>query len=209
MRKLILLVSLISFLYVQGSAQKESNKHTFRIGITPSALFNGWLGYQSKITYSYNRFEFAMNTGFLKGSSNGEPYDGYRIRPTLKFYFTEIESGTFYFGFGGLYRNLNINATGTFSRFNNAFFQEIDFKIEQSMQGLYGMFGILVPLRFNGFFFDVGFGFGNSKINTTHLNVPEDATFLYTPPLFTSDSRSAGIIRYPIVFGHFAILYEF
>ena len=209
MKTQLLILGLLLFSYAKSDAQIDTDNHRFMIGITPSALFNGWIGYQAKATYGYRKMEFDLNVGLLKGRVNSEPYQGYRIRPVIKFHFAEIDSGTFYFGLGALYRRLNIDATGTFSRFNDTFFQEIDFKIEQSMKGLYAMFGILIPLRYDRFYFDMGFGFGNSIVNTYHFNVPDDAEFLYNPPLFTRDTRSAGSTRYPITFGHFAMLYKF
>ncbi len=108
-----------------------------------------------------------------------------------------------------MHRKLNKDAMGTFGRFNNSFFQEFDFEITQSMNGMFGMFGLIIPFSNDRFFIDMGFGFGNSRVTTEHLGIPTDAELLYAAPIFTRDMRSAGTVTYPIAFYHLAIMFKF
>ncbi|MEM9547018.1 MAG: hypothetical protein AAGA77_13640 [Bacteroidota bacterium] len=174
----------------------------FRVGIVPSALINRWLGYQGKVSYRFGRYEVELNAGYLKGTDNAEPYHGYRIRPVYKIYTVEDGNGAYYWGIGALLRQLNIDADGTFSRFNNSFFQTLDFELDQRMLGGYGLFGVLMPLYKDRFFLDFYVAGGFAQLKTQHFNIPDDAELLYDLPFFSVDSRGAGSLRYPIALVH-------
>jgi len=210
-----LLLSIISCAYGQYfsglgvSEEGKSNIQGFKIGITPSALMNRWLGYQGKIAYNFNGYEIELNAGYLSGNLNKESYDGYRFRPAFKYYYSERSEGTYYWGIGGLLRQIDIAGRGTFSRFNNTFFQEMDYDLDKRLLGFYAMFGFLTPIINNNFFIDVGAGLGRGKLRTRYRNVPQDAEILYNLPIFTIDSRSEGSITYPIIICHFSFVYKF
>lgn len=209
MMRIFIVFSFLLVFQLPSFCQDDLVRQGFSIGVTPSALLNKWTGFQGKVAYTYKDFELEMNIGSLSGSDEGEPYSGLRIRPVVKYYFSETGDTKYYFGLGGLHRKLNIEAVGTFGRFNNSFFQEFDFEITQSMNGYYGMFGILIPFSNDRFFFDGGIGFGSSRITTEHSGAPNDAVLIYTPPFFSKDTRSAGVTSYPIAFYHLAIMFRF
>jgi len=209
MIRTFILFSLVLIFQLPSFCQDDLVRQGFSIGVTPTAILNRWIGYQGKAAYTYRDFEFEMNAGYIKGTDRDEPYSGYRIRPVIKYYFAESGDNIYYFGFGGLHRKLNIEAKGTFGRFNNVYFQEFDFDISQSMNGYYGMFGIQFPFSNDRFYVDGGFGFGTSKVTTTHSGIPNDAVLAYTAPVFIKDTRNEGVTTYPIAFYHFAIMFKF
>lgn len=204
--------SILAFLFIFSTnvfSQELENIQGFKIGVTPSALLNKWLGYQGKVAYMHKRFEFEANVGYLAGRNNGESYSGIRIRPLVKYYFAQTPNEFYYFGFGGLYRSVDVDATGVFGRYDTSYFQSLDFKLKEKMKGLYFMFGVLMPLRGDHFFVDLGAGLGNSKLKIEHFDVPDDALFYTTFPFFSTDTRSPGTQNYLILFGHCSFMYMF
>lgn len=182
----------------------------FKIGVTPSALINRWIGFQGKASYTYKRFEFEANVGYINGTDNDEPHTGYRIRPLVKYYLSDSDELFYYVGIGGLHRRVNIDASGTFGRFNNSYFQEMDFKLTHTLNGIYTMAGLLMPIHKDKFFIDIGIGLGRGTLTVEHQNIPQDAVLNYSPPIFTYNSRTAGKLDYHMIyFFHMAFSYKF
>jgi len=210
MIRILLFLGLSIFFLNPSFSQDVQRIEGFKIGITPSALLNRWIGYQGKASYTFNQFEIEANIGYLSGSDNDEPHTGYRIRPVVKYYISESDEMFYYVGFGGLHRKVNIDANGTFGRFNNSFFQEFDFKMTHTLNGLYAMSGALLPVYKDRFFLDLGIGLGRGVLTVEHENIPEDAVLIVSTPLFTYDARSAGkISNHMIYFMHMAFSYKF
>ena len=210
MIRILLILGLCCILYDPTLGQDMDRIKGFKLGVTPSALMNRWIGYQGKVAYTYKNFEVEANVGYISGTDNDEPHSGYRIRPVVKYYLSESDQTFYYIGFGGLHRKVNIDANGTFGRFNNTFFQEFDFKLTHTLNGLYGMAGSLIPIHKDRFFLDFGVGLGRGVLTVEHSGVPDDAVLVASPPLFTYDSRSEGkISNHMIYFMHMAFSYRF
>jgi len=177
------------------------------IGIVPSALFNSWNGYQIKTSYGFNGFEISVNTGYLAGFKQDDFYQGYRIRSAIKYYFYQNNHESIFVGFGGLIRQVNWDTQGTFSRFDDSFFQNFDFELDQRMLGVYSMAGARVPTWSDKLFVDVALGIGRSVLDVKNLGVPSDATLSSDFWFLSADTTSAGRRDYPIFFFHIAIVY--
>ena len=208
---LILFVSVISHaqversIYSQGYENDDFNFHNnISIGITPSALMNRWMGFQGKLSYFYKKVEFVANAGYLSGSDQGDPYTGYRLRPTIKHHFAMTDMGSIYWGFGGLWRQLNVQTSGSFTQ-DGSLVVPRNFEVDESMRGLFAMFGVLIPFRNERFRFDGGVGFGNARINTTQIDVPEEFTYLPSTNIFSTDYRTPGRRSFLIFFVHLSL----
>ncbi len=210
MKHLFFIFAIACIIQVPADCQDYEAIQGFKIGITPSALLNRWIGFQGKASYMHKNYSLDANFGYLHGTDNEEPYSGFRIRTTFKYYYRETSMGWHYLGIGGLHRKIDHDAVGTFGRFNNSFFQELDFKMTQKITGFYLMSGTLIPIKEDRFFMDVGLGLGRAVVNIKHFDIPDDAILIYEPPLFRSDLRTAGSYNYYLLFfGHFSVMYKF
>jgi len=208
--RILLFLGLLILVLSPAHCQEYEEIQGFKVGITPSALMNRWIGFQGKASYTHKSFELDANFGYITGTDNEEPYSGARIRSTLKYYYRQTELGWHYFGIGGLYRKINLDAVGTFGRFNNSFFQEMEFELSQKLNGFYLMSGTLIPIKEDRFVVDIAMGFGRGVSNVEHFNIPDDAILIYEPPLLRSDLRTAGRVDYYLIlFGHFSVMYKF
>lgn len=210
MRKHYVLLVILLFLQQFSFGQDYEAIQGIKVGITPSALMNRWLGFQGKTSYTYQQFGIEANVGYLAGTNNNEPYSGYRIRPQVKYYFKSTEDDFYYIGVGGLYRKVNIDANGSFGRFDFSFFQNLDFKITHVLRGYFFTTGQVMSIYKDRFFMDFGVGFGRGSLQVEHFDVPSDAELINSSSFLTYDSRSKGKVDpHSIFFIHFALMYRF
>lgn len=179
-----------------------------RIGIVPSSFLNTWTGLQGNISYTYKDCEYVANFGYLFGRNNKLSFLGFRFRPTLKYYFSQTEKRALYLGIGGLIRNINIDNNAIFGRFNDSYFEELSYTENQRTNGIFGMFGILLPLRGERFWLNIGVGLGGAQLTISHTDFPDDAALLVSTPIFNSEINRERTSAYFIGIFHCAFQYH-
>ncbi len=207
-KRILLAFIFLSFSVLSYSQEDNYDINGLSVGFVPSALFNIWTGYQMEAGYGFkDHFEIGINVAYINGKRQNKPYQGYRIRPSIKYYFlNEFEDHRFYIEAGYLQRVIDVRLIGRFNMFEGVFFQEIEIVRNRTVKGGFAMFGIKKPIGSSGFFYDFGIGLGLGEITILNEHIP-NGELESNENFFVNDSD--GSLPFPILLVHASIGYNF
>lgn len=156
----------------------EKKKHYLRLGLTPSALLNIYPGLQinGAIVISDN-FLFTAEAGriFYSVTSNEDAIKGYRLRPGLRYYFSDQENSQFHISLAVNYRATNSERIGHFDVLNIPTVVISKFNQKRTLKGLATILGVDYWISSN-MVLDLGLGLGYNRLITEDLNAPANSS---------------------------------
>ena len=168
--RILFFLSLMLFVDPLNGQEDNYDINGFSVGIVPSALLNVWRGYQGEINYGFaDHFEISLNAGAMYGTNTNVPYSGYRIRPSVKYYFlNDYEENRFYVEAGYLHRVINEHVVDTYNMFQGAFFQDLLNKRTRTLDGAFALLGTRESVFSSRFYLDFGIGVGLGSMRIVH-----------------------------------------
>jgi len=208
MKKFISIIIVFSFFSTSNAQEDNYDINGFSVGIVPSALLNVWTGFQGEINYGFaDHFEVSINAGFLYGKRRNNSYDGYRIRPSLKYYFlNDLENFRFYLEAGYMYRVTNEKFLASYNMFQGAFRQELINNRKREIEGLFAMFGSRSTVKDTRVYIDYGIGIGFGSITVVNGQI-DNAEPINDFNFFGNNDD--GTLPFPIFILHLAVGYDF
>lgn len=209
MKKYLLVFLVLLMVHFVSYGQEDNyDINGFSIGITPSALLNIWTGYQGQVGYGFaDHFEVSLNAGYLYGKRQSTSYDGYRIKPSVKYYFlNDYEANRFFVEVGYLRRVTNEEFLDTYSMFEGAFNKEIINNRDRIVDGGFAMYGSRQLIPGSNFFYEFSVGAGLGSVTVTN-GIIENAEILPEENFFALNQE--GKRPYLIVMFHLAVGYDF
>jgi hypothetical protein len=209
MKKNFILIFLFSVWCSVTNAQEDNyDINGFSVGIVPSALLNVWTGFQGEVNYGFaDHYEISINGGNLYGQNKDTPFTGYRIRPSVKYYFlNDYEENRFYIEAGYLHRVVNEKVIDNYNMFQGAYQQKLLNNRSRTLNGGFAMIGTRTSLLSSNFYLDFGVGAGLGYITIAHDTL-ENGELIPTNALF-SNTRE-GTSGFPILIMHLSIGYDF
>lgn len=204
---LCILTFTFDFCSAQGSGIRELDnedleemgkaKDKIRIGVTPSALLNNYIGIQFNSAITMNHLmQFNLEGGWIVSSSafNNENTTGYRFRPSLKFYVNKEEDYRLHLSLGYHLRYSKADRVSSFIASDGTFLGMLPYKQEREVSGLAVLFGVDHWLS-DRIVLDAGLGFGVGTLNIVDIDAPSEAikdTFIF-------ENDDPGTSRYPIL----------
>ncbi len=200
---------MFSFLCNCSYAQEDNyDINGFSIGIVPSAFINVRNGFQAEVNYGLeDHFEISINGGFLYGMQKNNSYDGYRFKPSVKYYLlNDFEENRFYIEVGYIKRVTYENFLATYNMFQGSFIQDLVNKRTRTVDGAYAMYGSRQTINNSNFYLDYGVGAGLGSI-TIITDTVENAEVISDPGFYSNNND--GTRPFPIILIHLVIGYEF
>ena len=145
----------------------------FRIGITPSALINEYLGFQLNAAINLTcKFQVNLEAGkiIVAALSDLSDVKGYRIRPALRYYVIENKEYLMHVSLAYNFRKTIVKRTENFSFTGHLDDIIADFEQIIKMEGLAAMVGVDIYIG-NRLIIDIGIGL--SDIDISNQNAPE------------------------------------
>jgi hypothetical protein len=183
------------------------NTNGLSIGVVPSALMNYWTGFQAEINYGFlDYYEFSLNIGAISSIKKNTVHDGYRFRPSLKYYFLkDKEDKRVYAEVGYLRRVTDEQHIDSYNMFQGAFRQEILNNRRKTLNGIFGMIGIREQY-FSHLYLDAGIGVGIGYMNV-ELDKIDNAELIPKYDFYAYNSEGRNL--FPILMFHLAVGYDF
>ena len=208
MSRIIVIVCLtLSCCFIYGQ-EDNLDINGLSIGIVPSALFNKWIGYQVKVGYGFlDHLEVQVNLAYISGKGRKKPYNGYRFRSSLRYYFlNDFEIDRFYIEAGYLKRNVDEKYMGTFDMIEGAIIENPEVNREKNLSGTYAMFGGKQAFS-DSFWFEIGIGIGLGQFKV--VNQHDQSEILTPESSWFSSYSSDGNYQFTILIAHFTVGYTF
>lgn len=204
---IILFASIFYTSYIQGQ-EDNYDINGFSVGIVPSALLNIWTGFQGEVNYGFaDHFEVSLNGGNLYGRNKDTPFTGYRVRPSVKYYFlNDYENFRYYIEAGYLRRVVNEQVIDTYNMFQGAFLQDLLNNRKRILDGGFVMYGLKQQFFSSKFYTDFGFGIGYGSITIAHDNI-EGGELLPNQNIFSITRE--GTRGFVIIIFHLSVGYDF
>jgi hypothetical protein len=207
MKRAIVIVSFVLSSCLSYGQEDNLDINGLSAGIVPTALFNKWIGYQAKLGYGFlDHLEVQVNLAYLRGKGRNKPYNGYRFRSSLRYYFlNDFENDRFYIEAGYLKRNVDEKYAGTFNMIDGAIIKNPEVNREKNLNGAYAMFGGKQAFS-DSFWFEVGIGIGSGQYIVVNQH-DQSGILIPESSLFSSYSLD-GNYQFLILIGHFTIGYS-
>ena len=199
------IISISCFAQNSGIRDIERNEEedlerpadVFRIGITPSALINTYIGLQINGAVNFSdRVQFNMEAGVIVSSSafNSTKTQGHRLRPALRWYVTHGTEYRFHLSIGYNIRYTKSQRISGFSSPDGSIFNNFPYEQERKVTGPAFLVGVDYWLN-NRIVLDLGFGLGSGRVKITDLDTPPNST--KSESFFVNDSP--GTSNFPII----------
>ncbi len=150
--------------------------HTFRIGITPSALFNEYPGLQINAAINLSKnLQLISEAGiiFYSLTSSESSINGYRLRPGLRYYLSNAGKYRFHFSLTYNIRKTTSTRIEEFYIVGEQRSEIAEFEHDKKISGFAPMIGVDIPIAKN-FIVDLGLGLGVSKLEVYDREIPEN-----------------------------------
>ena len=177
------------------------------VAIVPSSIINRWYGYQIKAEYGFlDYFAVQLNAAYLKGTNIGHPFEGYRVRPSLKYYFlNDFENHRPYVEIGYIHRSVNEYFLGNIKMFGGAFIQKEEVRRSKTLNAGYVLYGVKQTIV-EKLWYDIGVGLGLGKIYILN-DYDIEGEIIPTDDFFFK--QTDGSTGFPVFLLHLAIGYNF
>ena len=174
----------------------EIVEHKFRVGITPTSMFNACFGIQANGAINFTHdIQFELEAGWIFTDLENQelPVRGIRIRPSLKWYYEQELSYQLYIGVGYNYRKVIREDVGRF-RLPQGDIIDASYDYNSRLGGVAIMTGIDAGIRKN-ILLSFGVGIGLGTLNVEDKNGPQNGNRLSSSVLF-EDYEDEGKYRY-------------
>ena len=160
-----------------------ANEGLFRIGLTPSAMFNIYPALQMNGAVNVSdHFQFNIEAGYVFYSLTSiEPsISGYRIRPALRHNVIREKKHQLHFTLAYNIRKTTSIRIEEFRILGENRSEIAEFEHDKSLKGLVTMIGLDVKISEN-FIIDFGLGLGIGTLNVEDRNIPEHGRRVLLP----------------------------
>ena len=187
----LLLIPIVAI----GQEELDSGKN-FRFSVSPSAFINVYPGLQVGVEKKVFGKDFVeLEVAYLFPVKNNLDFrtSGYRLKAGYKVQNLVPDLRTTFIFF---YRQTSADRIEDFSRFDDLFFQQIDFRKTKRLLGF--TVGLLKELEYDGWQMQFGFSAGPGRYTVTDKDVPVQSEQVSGIPVF-SVYELEGTYFFPII----------
>lgn len=188
---------------VFGQEELDSTK-SFRFSVSPSAFINVYPGLQVGVEKKvFSRDYLELEVAYLFPVKNNSDFrtSGYRIKAGYKVQNLVPDLRTTFIFF---YRQTSGDRVEDFSRFDDLFFQQVDFRKTKSLIGF--TVGLLKELEYDDWQMQFGFSAGPGRYIVADKDVPVESEQISGIPVF-SVYELEGTYFFPIISVQWKLLF--